>query len=100
MGAQIKIDTETVAGVASRLDGYNNTIEAQYASMKSAVNSMYGEWNSPGGTRAMDRINKVLKMADQRKDVLDQYTKTLQMFINPAYLAAEDTNTSLADQFD
>ena len=93
------VNTEAVQETASTLRSVNESIEGKCRQAEAKAKGLSGSWHSAGGNAALNTIDRIFKMAEPRYQVLNNYITVLEQIVNPNYLAAEETNRSLASNF-
>lgn len=94
------IEIEKVAAVATVLQSVNDSIDDAFDQMSKVSDRYLSQyWNSEAGCAAITWMFKIFKGNESRSAVIQNYINFLNQQVNPGYRAAEQVNTSLADQF-
>lgn len=90
-----------VNGIIDGLNTLNNAdinINRNFQTMQSQM-SILNNWIGPAGDDAQELRDHLLALNEPRSNVLQNYVNILRTLVNPGYISAENTNTSLANQF-
>lgn len=96
---EIVVDSESIAAAAADLNRINSEIQSEFERLEKRSKILSSDWNSPAGNNAVTKMYELFKNSEARFAVLQNYANFLEQQVNPNYNSAEDTNTSLADQF-
>lgn len=94
-----KINTDGIASAAAKLRSANGRIGNSLGTLKNKAKELEYSWNSAAGSKACSVVYQLFKIGETRSYVIQNYINTLEQQVNPGYSAAEEVNTSLADQF-
>jgi|GEM_PF-1716024 len=93
------VNTERIALSVNRLRTVNSNIDGEFSILQRKAKQLDTCWNSPAGETARTTMYQLFANSEIRSAVLQNYVNILEKQINPAYIYAETTNTSLADKF-
>lgn len=93
------VNTEGIAAAAVKLRNINNNISSQFDTLTKKAKSLETDWNSPAGSLACSKMYELFKNSEIRYSVIQNYINLLEQQVKPSYESAEETNTTLADQF-
>ena len=93
------IDTEIVEQYAEQLNQINQTIDEDFDSFKSTAVNLEDTWRSAAGTKACTLMYQLFSLSESRSNVISNYVNVFKQQVDPNYISAENTNTSLADEF-
>ena len=96
--AKQAINTERVSAAAIKLRNVDSKINTEFSTMSNKANQL-DSWKGAAGTAAQTTLVQLLNHNNARSTVLQNYIKLLEQQINPGYIEAETTNTTLADKF-
>lgn len=93
------IDTETVTQFADGLNSVNQNINDDFERFKAKAETLEDSWHSSAGARACKKMYEIFSLSKSRSAVIQNYVNLFRQQVNPNYISAENTNTSLADEF-
>ena len=94
-----RINTAGVQTAATSLRRANDNINSQFGTLKATASRIEDEWKGTAAALADTKLQGILKNAESRSTVMQNYIDFLEQQVNPGYTAAENTNKKLADQF-
>jgi len=92
------VDTHGISIAADRIRIANTNINSRFQTMRSSM-ARLSNWIGSAGSVAQSARNQLLEHNTPRSDILQNYVNLLNRQVNPGYVSAENTNTSLADKF-
>ena len=96
--ADLKVDTQKVAEVASKVEQLNKKLDTSFEDVVKALNGMKSAWSSPSSQKAFDRFDPISDMRDDRKNVITNFTNQLKVSVGQGYEDTETKNQKLADR--
>ncbi len=100
MAGQIKVNTDQVAQIATKMEDLNKKLHEQLMNGQSTVKNLSNSWDgeaSQATIRSFDEF--ATKYFQNYYDIIDNYVKFLRTNVEQGYFEAETSNTSLADAF-
>lgn len=98
--ADIKVNTQKIHDVASKIDGYNKAVNDAITNLDRAMSTLDYNWNSDAGNQANNRYAALKRNYCQaRSTVVANFTSYLRNVAEAGFIEAETENTRLADQF-
>lgn len=100
MGDILKINTDAVVNTADVITNFSKYLETSRNDADRAVSNLDNAWESPGASKMIGIYNKLKKEGCPNvQKVLGGYVTMLNQQISDGYIAAEENNKTLADQF-
>lgn len=93
------VNTEGISTAATKLRNVNENISGKFDTLTKKAKSLESDWNSAAGSLACSKMYELFKLDETRYSVIQNYINMLEQQIDPNYESAEETNTTLADQF-
>ena len=94
-----KVNTEAIAAMAQAIATANDSINSSFETLRNQGGEMESSWKSKAGSLAVTMMHELFNGNEARSVVLENYVNYLNKMVNPGYIASEEQNTSLADQF-
>ncbi len=98
MAKQI-IDTVRVSQTITKLKSVNSAIDNEMTVLEGTPKRLEGGWNSMAGDIACGMLRRILPGGKARSTVIRNYINMLEQQVNPGYIATEEHNTKLSDNF-
>lgn len=96
MLAEIRVTSESLAGVAGQLSSGSQSIESQLSNLKSLVDGLVGgDWSGA----ASQSFNELYGQWDQAAIQLKESLQGISELLNQASLSYEDSETQIASTF-
>jgi uncharacterized protein YukE len=93
------VNTERIAASASKLRTVNGNINNEFRTLQNKAKQLDSNWKSRAGETAQTTMYQLFQNGSVRSSVLQNYINMIEQQINPGYIDAETTNTTLADKF-
>ena len=93
------VNAPGISVAADQIRTANNNINNAFRTMQNRTRSQLNNWRSPAGESAQTIMQQLLQHNEARSTILQNYFNLLARQVNPGYVSAEETNTSLADKF-
>lgn len=93
------VNTEEILAVAQTLTTINSNIQSHFDTVEKKANTVATSWNSTAASKAETLQYQMKKSNEARSTVLENYINVFTQTISPNYIATEDANISLAEQF-
>ncbi|MDR1703296.1 MAG: hypothetical protein LBS19_01240 [Clostridiales bacterium] len=97
--AKQSIDTARVGVTITKLKSVNNAIDNEMSALERTSKRLDDGWNSSAGDAAIGTLRRIISGGKARHSVIKNYIAMLEQQINPGYIAVEEHNTKLADNF-
>jgi len=92
------VDVNGINAAAQSIRSTENRIDMRFRELQSSIATL-NNWVGSAGDTARRERDRVMAHNKPRSKVLMSYDMILSRLVNPGYVQAENTNTSLADKF-
>ncbi len=93
------IDTVRVGQTIAMLKSVNSAIDNEMTVLEGTPKRLDDGWNSRAGDIACGILRQILSGGKARSAIIRNYINMLEQQVNPGYIATEEHNTKLADNF-
>lgn len=94
-----KVNTDAINQMATAISTTNANLNSAFSDLYTDGKNMDAHWNSSAGNAATTLMYSLFKGNEARSAVLENYIVFLRQYVTQGYIAAEEQNTKLADQF-
>ncbi|NLM34496.1 MAG: WXG100 family type VII secretion target [Clostridiales bacterium] len=100
MGNQIRVDTQMVAQIATKIEDLNKKLNEELQNSKTTVNGLANIWEGEASQATISSFNEFAnKYFQNYYDVVQSYVSFLRSNVDTGYTETETANKSLADAF-
>jgi WXG100 family type VII secretion target len=100
MAGQIKVSTDQVAAIATKIESINNQLNDQLTNGQNAIKGLASTWEGEASQTTISSFNEFAQKYFQNyKDIIDNYVRFLRTNVDQGYFETETANTGLADAF-
>ncbi len=93
MAGQIKVNTDQVAQIASRIESLNQKLKDELEATQADINSLSTSWHGEASDAVRQSYEAFAKNFFQNYyDVIDQYVKFLRTNVEQGYFETETAN--------
>lgn len=100
MGSYIKVNTQMVAQIATKIEDLNKKLNDELENSKTTVNNLANIWEGEASQATISAFNEFsTKYFQSYYNTIQSYVSFLRTNVDTGYTETETTNKSLADAF-